>query len=500
MSHTHYFCPVCFSSNVFENYPTLFKHIRTEHRDESSFSIRCELSIACGSRYSSFDSYRHHIYRCHRYLLDSFESDNILTNNDDSLNNLDFNTQSDLGENSESFIYQDEDLDETNNLSLTFDAIDFSTADEHHGFDKFAQFYTRFLLELREYNLLPQNVVQSISSYICSIFDMILKLIKTKFSSPLISITDFETIFTHINRLISSISKNEYTFLTQCRKYFKYESPVEIVLNTAEDRAYYIPLKTCLSNLLYSGELLNVINKNIQSLTAESDKYDDLIISNRQCRSVKSTISNSKNSNSLLLKLYTDGIGITNPIGPKKDSHKLTSFYFLLEDLPDILRSQVNLIGLHCLTYTKSLKDKKNRDILMNVLVEDLNHLQIEGITIPCISSRIYFVFSSLSGDNLASNELGGFQKNFNSGSFCHHCFVTYERRHIPLTDISFVPRTRLKHDLIVNQVIANDDGHAICGVNGYSWFRDLIGFHPIDSLPPDLMHDTAEGNTGDIR
>ena len=76
---------------------------------------------------------------------------------------------------------------------------------------------------------------------------------------------------------------------------------------------------------------------------------------------------------------------------------------------------------------------------------------------------------------------------------------MTYERRHIPLTDISFVPRTRLKHDLIVNQVIANDDGHAICGVNGYSWFRDLIGFHSIDSLPPDLMHDTAEGNTGDI-
>lgn len=362
-----------------------------------------------------------------------------MTNNDDSQNNLDLNTEQDLGENSESFIYQDEDLDEINNLSLNSDTIDFSATDEHHGFDKFAQFYTRFLLELREYDLLPQNVVQSISCYICSLFDMILKLIKTKFSSPLISITDFETIFTHINRLISSISKNEYTFLTQCRKYFKYESPVEIVLNTTEDRAYYIPLKTSLSNLLYSGELLNVINKNIQSLTAELDKDDDLIISNRQCRSVKSNISNSTNSNSLLLKLYTDGIGITNPIGPKKDSNKLTSFYFLLEDLPDILRSQVNLIGLHCLTYTKNLKDKKNRDILMNVLVEDLNHLQTEGITIPCISSRIYFVFSSLSGDNLASNELGGFQKNFNSGSFCRHCFVTYERRHIPLTDISFL-------------------------------------------------------------
>ncbi|CAF4430572.1 unnamed protein product [Rotaria sp. Silwood2] len=444
------------------------------------------------------------MYRCHRSLIDSLESDNIISSNiddvlnngDDSFVNIDFSNQSDFSEDSESFIYQDEDLDETNHLLLNFDPISCSVTDKELDFDKLAEFYTRFLLELREYHLLPQKVVQSISSYICTLFDMILKLIKTKLSSSLISITDLETAFTHVNRLISSISKNEYVFLKQCQKYFNYESPIEIVLNKAEDRAYYIPLKASLSHLLYSGELLNAITDNIQSLATQLDKDNDLILSNRQSRSVKSNISNNKKSNPLLLKLYTDGIGITNPIGPKKDAHKFTCFYFLLDDLPDIVRSQVNLIGLHCMTYTKHLQDKESRDTLMNVLVEDLNHLQTEGITIPCISSRIYFMFSSLSADNLASNELGGFQKNFNSGSFCRHCFITYERRHIPLTDISFVPRTRLKHDLIVNRVITNDDGQALYGVTGYSWFRNLLGFHPTESLPPDLMHDTAEGST----
>ena len=396
----------------------------------------------------------------------------------------------------ESFIYQDDGLDDTNNLSLNFGSISFSVTDKEFCFNKLAEFYTRFLLELREYHLLPQQVMQSVSSYICTLFNMILKLIKTKLSSSVISIIDLETAFTRINRLITSISKNEYTFLKQCQKYFNYETPVEIVLNTPEDRAYYIPLKTSLLHLLYSGELLNAISDNIQSLATQSDNDKDLILSNRQCRSVKSNISNNNKSNSLLFKLYTDGIGITNPIGPKKDAHKFTCFYFLLDDLPDIVRSQVNLIGLHCMTYTKNLKDKENRDILMNVLIEDLNHLQTEGITIPCISNRIYFVFTTVSADNLASNELGGFQKNFNSGRFCRHCFITYERRHIPLTDISFVPRTRLKHDLIVDRVIGNDDDQALYGVTGHSWFRNLIGFHPSESLPPDLMHDTAEGNT----
>ncbi|CAF4249919.1 unnamed protein product, partial [Adineta steineri] len=43
MSQLHYFCPLCESPKVFQNYPKLFAHIRDEHREESPFSIRCEL-------------------------------------------------------------------------------------------------------------------------------------------------------------------------------------------------------------------------------------------------------------------------------------------------------------------------------------------------------------------------------------------------------------------------------------------------------------------------
>ena len=136
-----------------------------------------------------------------------------------------------------------------------------------------------------------------------------------------------------------------------------------------------------------------------------------------------------------------------------------------------------------------------SRTIVMNVLVEDLNKIQTEGITIPCLSGRIYFVFSSIFGDNLASNEVGGFQKSFNSGSFCRYCFITYEQKHIPLTDISFVRRTRLRHDTIVSQVLLNNSREIVQGVRSPSWSTDLIGFHPSESLPPDVMHDFAEGN-----
>lgn len=247
--------------------------------------------------------------------------------------------------------------------------------------------------------------------------------------------------------------------------------------------------------MLHSGELVQAIRDSIESLTTRSAKDPDLILSNRQSRTVISNISSQTNPNTLLLKLYTDGIAITNPIGPKKDMHKFTCFYYMMDDLPSVIRSQVNSISLYCMAYTKHLDDKTSRNILMNILVNDLNQLINEGLTVPCLSSRIYFVFSSLCGDNLASNFVGGFQKNFNSGNFCRHCLITYAQRHIPLTDISFVPRSRLKHDMIINRIMINNTGQHFQGVNDYSWFKDLIGFHPTDSLPLDIMHDTAEGN-----
>ena len=241
---------------------------------------------------------------------------------------------------------------------------------------------------------------------------MIVKLIKARTSSTFLSITDIEMVFTHINSIINSISKNEYQFLKQCTKHFDYQSPTEIVLDTTKERAYYVPLKKSLSFTLRNGQLLQAITDNINSSLTRAAKDKDLILSNRQNHSVASNLSRQTSSNALLLKLYTDGISITNPIGPKKDSHKFTCFYYLLEDLPDIVRSQVNSTGLHCICYTKHLNKETSKTNLMNILVEDLNKLQTEGITVPCLSSRIYFVFSTLSADNLASNESWRFSTN----------------------------------------------------------------------------------------
>ena len=284
-----------------KRFSTLFAHIRHEHRDEASLNIRCELSILCGSRYSSFDSYRCHIYRCHWSLFDpidngdniSSNTNNIFDNVEDLLSDLSFNSQSQYVSDFESSIYPDEELDETDLLFSSFESISFPFIDQQVNFDKLARFYTYFLPEFREHYLLPQKMVQLISSNICKLFNMILILIKTKMSSlssPFLSVTDFEAAFARVISMINVISKNEYRFLKQWEKHFNYQPPTKIVLNPPNELAYYIPLKQSLSDTLQNDQLLQAIIENINYLSNRTAEDKDLVLSNRQGHFVKTNL------------------------------------------------------------------------------------------------------------------------------------------------------------------------------------------------------------------
>ncbi|CAF4275873.1 unnamed protein product, partial [Rotaria sordida] len=89
----------------------------------------------------------------------------------------------------------------------------------------------------------------------------------------------------------------------------------------------------------------------------------------------------------LLFQLYIDEISLTNPIGAKKDIQKTTMIYFQLEDLPDIVKSMLNSIGLVA-------------------MFEDLNVLQTTGVFIPTLGDYLNFTFTVLAGDHLASNDI----------------------------------------------------------------------------------------------
>lgn len=104
------------------------------------------------------------------------------------------------------------------------------------------------------------------------------------------------------------------------------------------------------------------------------------------------------------------------------------------------------------------------------------------------------FSFSTVVADNLAAHMIGGFQSCFNTGHFCRRCYITYEDRTSPRPLSHIKVRTVDDHDNIVKEIKSNSNKSSLMGVIGESPLHDLIGFHPILSLPGDLMHDFIEG------
>ncbi|CAF4138754.1 unnamed protein product, partial [Didymodactylos carnosus] len=145
------------------------------------------------------------------------------------------------------------------------------------------------------------------------------------------------------------------------------------------------------------------------------------------------------------------------------------------QDLPDVVRSILQSIGLIEICLTKLLSTESNRRSYFEPIVTDLNTLQTSGINVGTFDGRVYFSFTVLAADHLASNEVGGFQRNFSSGYFCRLCYIS------------------ASHQQKLEQLMQSKDKPILSGVTGESFLAKLVGFHPVNSLPFDLMHDFAE-------
>jgi len=469
--------------------------------------------------YYTFAGYKSHIYREHRDLIDKdlfkqrMQTD-MNTDNDEILLSTSYDTQSDFhtqihDEKDE----RDEKDDETNDgdaicWPLLMEEI-IQSSGKKIDLDFFEKFYVDFLLNLREGHSLPQNIIHTITSGFKSLIELIHKLLIMKTKNSLIkhektvinSATDDSVLLADVNEIISNIiermtdiTRNEHTFVKLCRKYFSYASPKEIKLEDADQIAYYIPIQSSIQQMLNKHDVLTMLTKSFNENVNRNATDMDLMFNYRHALHGKLHPVLKKTPNALLLQLYIDDIGLTNPIGAKRDTQKITMIYFQLEDLPDTVKSTLNSIGLVAMCHSNHLSNKLNRKKFFDPIVEDLNALQTTGVFIPILGDHLNFAFTILAGDHLASNDIGGFQKIFNTGEFCRHCHMNYDQKLVPLNQISHSCRMRDEHDNVVQKVINSNSDVVLHGVTGTSPLANLIGFHAVISLPNDPMHDFNEG------
>jgi len=100
--------------------------------------------------------------------------------------------------------------------------------------------------------------------------------------------------------------------------------------------------------------------------------------------------------------LYSDDLGVVNPLMGKNATHKLTTFYFSIDDLPSRHNSSLSAVYLLLLYYRKDFEDENNRRIIFRQLNQDLKSLEDDGLILPGDTIPTYFTISTLCTDNLA--------------------------------------------------------------------------------------------------
>jgi hypothetical protein len=133
---------------------------------------------------------------------------------------------------------------------------------------------------------------------------------------------------------------------------------------------------------------------------------------------------------------------------------------------------------------------------ILKPLIDDMKTLETEGIMIKFagMDTVLKGSIATISADNLASHQIGGFRQTFSSGKICRYCLADYETLNCFRTEENCVIRTAEGHVSHLAAIDQDDSCKRTYGVQCKSVFSDLTYFSVVESLPPDAMHDILEG------
>ena len=267
----------------------------------------------------------------------------------------------------------DEDIDSTNDGNFycngmnEFLGLDHDQQDDEMTMENIIRSFILFMTQLREEFLVPKPVMKVVTNYIVTLIEMLQSILmksagndysgnsslsssaSAKPTDKVIKLEVVQSLVRDICQRLSDVTKNEYRFEQISKSMFNYDLPIEIIIgrkgiNEKFDTAYLIPIEKSLIRVLGDDEILSRVLQTINQERKSTNMDHDLLLSFRH-----GNFGSRIDDDSLLLQLFIDDIGVTNPIGAKKDNHKLTMLYYTIEDLPQECKSSryfVQLLGI----------------------------------------------------------------------------------------------------------------------------------------------------------
>lgn len=299
--------------------------------------------------------------------------------------------------------------------------------------------------------------------------------------------------------LLDSIFENVRTakqLKAYCIRNLGLVQPIEIVLGSCKVNGklikhsfQYVPLLTTLQNYI---EHYDVAAEVIADSLQPPD--NNFLRSYKDGSAFKQSPLFSAEGIVIRLHLYVDDFEVCNPIGSRRGVHKLTAVYFVIGNIPTKFWSQTDNIHLCLLARTKCVK-LYGLDKIMDPLIADVKKLESEGVTIKLHEdeTKCRGSIATISADNLASHQIGGFRETFSSGKVCRYCLVDYSSLADHTTEENCVIRTPEVHENHVRAVQSDKRLVKTYGVKGCSVFDSISNFSTTECLPADVMHDVLE-------
>lgn len=130
--------------------------------------------------------------------------------------------------------------------------------------------------------------------------------------------------------------------------------PVKYVLNASERKSFqYVPIPKSLSEILKKKEIQDsLINSGKEAQSNSETQYKSF----HDGTHFKTNKLFSENDLAIALNLYVDEFEVCNHLGTSRKKHKITAVYWVLPNVPPLLRSPLASIFLAILCKAKDIK------------------------------------------------------------------------------------------------------------------------------------------------
>lgn len=180
---------------------------------------------------------------------------------------------------------------------------------------------------------------------------------------------------------LSSAYKRRSYYIEQ----FDVVEPVEYVLDREENRSFqYVPILKSLLQVLSQKEIRDLILKNREAQSNSETQYrafsDGIYYKTNELFSAEDP--------TIAIILYVDDFEICNPLGTSRKKHKVTAVYWVLADVPALLRSSLTSIFLAILCKADDVK-RFGYSTVLQPLLKDLVSLEEEGLYVPALGKIV---------------------------------------------------------------------------------------------------------------